>query len=382
MVLTRAQNKSTTSMHSNTNPVSPADLAMTDSREDSDDSSPEPSPEMLDNDLGLWPRSDARSAARKFREKLAELELQRKKSKAAEQFEQATLTMDPFTRGTTAGFEFARTLDSTDGPGSVGVVVDSYSYAPIEEESLFRAWQLQRQQATQSTAPNQTQAIGLATTELDTMGLFALLPAELRNCIYRLALVMPTTTESLPFQITMERETCTLGPCSHSRLPTGVPGLLSTCRQIRAEAMPIFVAENIGFRFDAGVVAARCAANWIRALGWYARLIQKVVLVITVFESYGVTRDHEIVLICPQGHVLAQGEGIAGQEAIEAGLFEVKVDAEIEGKADKTCAKLKNRVQEWNDRLRMGVEVEMVEMIREFVGSDWMSDVVWRVKKG
>lgn len=383
MVLTRAQTKSRESTNTTTETGPPSvDADMTDAREESEDGSPESSPEMLGDDLRLWPRSDARSAARALREKLEELALQRKKeSKVAKHSEQAPPAMDPFSRGSTVGFEFAKTLDSTDGPGSVSVVVDSYSYAPIEEESLFRAWQLHRQQSTQVTAPNQTQAMEPATTKLATMGLFALLPAELRNCIYRLALVMPTSTESLPFRIMMQRESCTLGPCNHSRLLTAVPGLLSACRQIRAEAMPIFLAENIGFRFDARVVEARCAANWIRALGWYARLIQKVVLVVTVFESYGVIRDHEIVLTCPQGHVLAQGEGVVGQGVIEAGLFELKMDAEIEEKADKTCAKLKNRVQEWNDRLRMGTEVKLEEALREISGSDWLADIVWKCSK-
>ena len=215
------------------------------------------------------------------------------------------------------------------------------------------------------------------------MGLFALLPAELRNSVYRLALIMPTTTEPpLPFNIMMERETCTMGPCTHSKLPTAVPGILSTCRQIRAEAMPIFVAENVGFRFDARVVEARCIANWIRVLGSYARLIQKVVLVFTVFESYGSVRDHEIVLTCPQGHLLAQSEGMTGQGKTEVGLFEMQVDKEIEEKAAKTCAQLKSLVQEWNDRLSMGMEVKIEEALREISGSDWLADVVYRVKKG
>lgn len=146
--------------------------------------------------------------------------------------------------------------------------------------------------------------------------------------------------------------------------------------------MPIFVAENVAFRFDARVVEARCTAHWIRAIGWYARLIKKVEFVFTVFESYGRVRDHEIVLTCPQGHVLAQGEGVGGEGVTQVGLFDVKIDEDVQEKSIIACEKLKKRVQEWNDRLSMGSEVRTEEALWEFVGSDCVSDVVWRCKKG
>jgi len=65
-----------------------------------------------------------------------------------------------------------------------------------------------------------------------------LLPAEIRNQIYRLLLISPL----LP----RYRHSTTLVHCSSSPLPTSTlsPALLLVCRQINSEATPILYGEN------------------------------------------------------------------------------------------------------------------------------------------
>ena len=317
--------------------------------------------------------SDVREAARKLREKFKDMALQRKEVTTLDNNldQQSTCNMDPFCKVSTMGFEFAKSLDNTDGPGGMAVMVDSDSSTLTGKESAFHTWQLQRQQRATPTPPESDQA-----TELATMGLFALLPGELRNRIYRLVLLM---TSPLPYPISMPYKTCALGPCVHARLPTAVPGLLSSCRQIRGEAMPIFLAENSGFKFEARAVECRCPANWIRALGWYARFVKMVVLEFLVYPSSG-NAEYDIELTCPQSAVLALNEEGA-MLGIEMGGFGIRIADEMKGKAPEQCEKIRKHVLELNGRLAAGAELRTEEVLREFVGSDWMADVVWKCKK-
>ena len=374
MVLTRAQAKSTKS--SGINKDLCVTLAVTSSGKIQANpirSSPEDSDDEQHNS---WPpeTQDVRNGARNLRAKLEAMALQRKRSLTVDSTadQQPARSIDPFSNVSTTGFEFAKSLDNTDGPGGMAVMVDFDSSALTGNGSPFHTWQLQRQQRSAPTPSNPDQA-----TELATMGLFALLPGELRNRIYRLILLMDSPQ---PYPICMPSKTCNLGPCVHARLPTGVPGLLSTCRQIRNEAMPIFLAENGGFSFEASLVTCRCPANWIRALAWYARLIKMVVLGVNVQQSSGGVEMHDIELTCPQSAILALNEegAMLGREM---GGFGIKIGDEMKVKAPEQCEKIRKHVLELNARLTAGAEVRTEEVLREFVGSDWMADVVWKCKK-
>ena len=99
----------------------------------------------LDPDQGLpefhrWPltATDARISARKMRDKLMQLALERKQRQGSTgnskvQDAAASITascdLDPFASVTTSGFDFARSLDSTGGAGSVGVMVEEDSFS-------------------------------------------------------------------------------------------------------------------------------------------------------------------------------------------------------------------------------------------------------------
>ena len=207
---------------------------------ESDDSSSGPDSSPLR--FRRWPPDtmEVRSSARKMREQLAELALQRKlRESIASTGEEspvpakiaASCDLDPFASVATSGFDFAKSLDATDGPGMVGVFVEADSFSKGDQTGeMWKDWQLQRQHRSSPTYDAHRE------TELATMGLFARLPGELRNRIYRLVLVMDQT---IPYPFIMEAETCALGVCVHANLDTALPGLLSTCRQLRAEGLPI-----------------------------------------------------------------------------------------------------------------------------------------------
>ncbi|KAK5138117.1 hypothetical protein LTR08_004812 [Meristemomyces frigidus] len=162
------------------------------------------------------------------------------------------------------------------------------------------------------------------------MGLFQLLPGELRNYIYRLAFVPPSAEQ--PVLISGSDLVCGVGACVHKRVSIAAPGLASTCRQIRRELMPIFCAEN-AFRLDAVVVRNRCGGNWVRSLGAYARLIGRVELEVAVLtrslvDEGVVSRVCEVVVGCPAGRAdgrfaVAFGAGVPGEKAKTCGLERV-----------------------------------------------------------
>ncbi|KAK3678441.1 hypothetical protein LTR78_001738 [Recurvomyces mirabilis] len=180
-----------------------------------------------------------------------------------------------------------------------------------------------------STKSQSTTLLSLSTM----MGLFALLPGELRNTIYRLAFVPPPSHQ--PVQITGSDLICGLGACVHSKASVAAPGMASTCKKVREELMPIYCAEN-EFGFDAVMVRNRCVGAWLKGLGGYAGLVRRVGVDVLVLERRGgvggggggmVGRMGRIRVECP----IARGDG-----RFEVGFSEIipreKLEAsELEG---------------------------------------------------
>lgn len=204
------------------------------------------------------------------------------------------------------------------------------------------------------------------------MGLFALLPGELRNRIYRFALV---EGESEPFLVNMDKETCNLGRCVHMRLPTAVPGLLSACKLIRSEAMPVFIAEN-SFKFDDELVKARCVANWLRAIGVYASLLSKVILDLVCWEF-------------PNGYSLLVGNGkvalhyemtLLYMSKRKHGRWTLDINREISDKALMECVRLGEFVATLNREILTKGKAKELALL-EFVWSDWLAKLVYICRK-
>ena len=249
--------------------------------------------------------------------------------------------------------------------GMGGVVVDHLpsERPPFEERwasNGYRQWQARRQAQT----PNHIKYCPPVSLDVPPshMGFFALLPGEIRNTIYHLSLVEPDG----PHLIVMQPGTCSLGPCTHMELPTAVPGLLSTCQQIRHEATPIFCAENT-FKFDSKTVRERCTANWLRALGVHARLIPSLLLEVMVWEprtpnsSERVGRPYDVLLHCPAG-----------------GIMLAAFHARIKVKDDEGCVKLAEYARKLNEEIGWK---RNEELILEFVWSDLMAELVYHCKK-
>ena len=202
------------------------------------------------------------------------------------------------------------------------------------------------------------------------MGLFARLPGELRNRIYRFALVEGDNT---PFLISMQKETCNLGACIHMRMPTAVPGILNVCQQIRAESMPIFIAEN-SFKFDAEIVKARCVANWLRVIGSYGALLSKVILDVVSWEV-------------PRGVRAVSNEkvGVHYEMALRWKTFpqdrwSLHMDTELVAKAASETGVLHEYVDKLNMEMERAGKAKEVAL-RDFVWSDWLAHCVWICRK-
>ena len=104
------------------------------------------------------------------------------------------------------------------------------------------------------------------------IGILNRLPGEVRNKIYRFSLI--DDHDGL-ITIKMKPNTCAVGPCVHSEAHTALPGLLTTCRQIRWEAASIYFAENDGFKFDDQVVQQGCVPNFLHCIQDYINEIQQ-----------------------------------------------------------------------------------------------------------
>lgn len=113
---------------------------------------------------------------------------------------------------------------------------------------------------TEATVLDSTPTLSSAASDIGTL---AKLPGELRNRIYRFAVLGKEAAKFV-----MKPETCAKGLCQHSRATNNAPGIANTCRQLRHEVMPIFCAEN-DFSFDAGMVQHGCVGNLLRSLGGY-----------------------------------------------------------------------------------------------------------------
>ncbi|KAK4552110.1 hypothetical protein LTR86_010646 [Recurvomyces mirabilis] len=134
---------------------------------------------------------------------------------------------------------------TTTTDGMQGLESDDVRPPSKPKHNRYRTHQLRH------LSPAESQSTTILSTT--TMGLFALLPGELRNTIYRLAFVPPPSHQ--PVLITGSDLICGLGACVHHKASVAAP-VASTCRQIREEVMPIFCAEN-EFRFDAVMVRNR-----------------------------------------------------------------------------------------------------------------------------
>lgn len=202
-------------------------------------------------------------------------------------------------------------------------------------------------------------------SNLATMGIFARLPGELRNRVYRLALVEPDG----PFMIVAKSTSCSRGPCSHQKLPVVLPGILSACQQMRYEAMPIFFAEN-SFKFDARTVSQRCTANLLRAIHSSARLITRVILEIfvssrdmTIAEYTEIRRPYELRIDCastPQPH------------------FRVESDMAISTRVREIAAVMLHSAR-LDVRAKAGEKME--KLLLEFVWSDILADLCFACSK-
>lgn len=122
------------------------------------------------------------------------------------------------------------------------------------------------------------------------IGTLAKLPGEIRNRIYRLATVSPD-----PIHVFMPFRTCGVGRCLHTSVAYNVPGIAQTCKQLRWEALPIYLVENSGVQFNPGATHDGCAVNYLKSLGDYADLIPKYTFVmqrpiwtLDKFEEYAI----------------------------------------------------------------------------------------------
>ncbi|KAI7280490.1 hypothetical protein KC343_g193 [Hortaea werneckii] len=180
------------------------------------------------------------------------------------------------------------------------------------------------------------------------MGLLARLPGEMRNVIYRSALVGPpdpVTGHPRPVRLTGSDLICGRGPCVHGSLLGAAPGIASTCRQIRKEVMGIWVREN-EFQFDAVMVRNRCAGNWVKALGGeYAGLLKKVGVEIQVLVRPPASAGGE-GQATKQEKVEVRVELPAGRED---GRFEMWVEGTVPSKGKVEEKGLRERVECLNE---------------------------------
>jgi len=156
------------------------------------------------------------------------------------------------------------------------------------------------------------------------------------------------------------------------KLPTAIPGVLSACKQMRAEALPIFLTEN-QFKFDADLVRNRCVANWVRGLGPHGARLSKLVLeVMCPEEGRTPTGDMQQVW---------KPETISIHWSRRSERWKVGISGKIRLKAKDECAKLDTHEKLLLKQVQDdGMPRE--EALLEFVWSDWLADVVFRCDKG
>lgn len=213
--------------------------------------------------------------------------------------------------------------------------------------------------AAPSTTTNIDSTTGPPSSDI---GIFATLPGEIRNRIYRFAVLEP---ESKPVAINLEPKTCSMGACLHNKVSFNLPGIASTCRQLRWEAAPIFLAENVAFQFDDGVVQQCCVSNYLRTLGSYVDLIPQFNFLlkrpIWNFDQFVEYATYTFVLTPPKG---SNGEFSLEQwEAKDRDICQCQLDDLV------------------TDMNRRKDGVAMGGLVQEFVDSEEFADFVWRTRK-
>ena len=190
------------------------------------------------------------------------------------------------------------------------------------------------------------------------MGLLGRLPGELRNHVFRLALVGSVIEPQAD-------ASCSTGVCKHMLVSSTAPGIASSCHQLRHEVLPIWCGEN-SFHFEAGLVRNRCAGNFIRSLGERnAGLIGKVTLEVLVCPVHGAaeTVSREIAVECPVSRKDCK--------------FEVTFGDQIP-KPKITASGIGNVMGKINEEGRTGRGARLAWL----VGSDELADLVFKCKKG
>lgn len=306
-----------------------------------------------------------RSSSRRMRQKLG-LGSRRypgKESKRESLFDEAEDDVRKQRRSFDA-FDTVKEVDAQKKAVLGGVTLDAKpgerDWEKLTAPATYKEWQTRRQEACAKTEDNTV----APDVPLSNMGVFAKLPGELRNRIYRLSLA-----EAARHHYQSEPGTCSLGPCKHMKLTSCVPGLLSTCRQIRYEAMSTFCSENT-ISFDSGLVRDRCVANWLRTLGPFGRLIPKLELNVLVWKPISPNREKKIgyayslTIECPAGQL--------------NGEFRISIPKSMRVKDGPGCKRLESHIEDLNKRV--GEEAHE-KLLLEFVWSDWLAELVYQCKK-
>ncbi|KAK5107353.1 hypothetical protein LTR62_001369 [Meristemomyces frigidus] len=201
------------------------------------------------------------------------------------------------------------------------------------------------------------------------MGLFSLLPGELRNVIYRLAFVPPPGEQ--PVRVVGSDLICGRGACTHRKASVAAPAVASTCRQLRNEIMPIYCAEN-EFHFDATMVRNRCVHAWAESMNTYVRLIKRITLDVLVLSRMSLangggtrSRTSEITVTCPVARTDGKFEVTFSanfpEEKLEASELESLIETMNDGEEFKDC----------------GFEEKLFSLLQ----SDELAELVFRCKK-
>ncbi|CZT19669.1 uncharacterized protein RCC_05520 [Ramularia collo-cygni] len=194
------------------------------------------------------------------------------------------------------------------------------------------------------------------------IGTLIKLPGEIRNQIYQLA-----TLGMDPILVTMPFRTCGIGRCLHTSVGYNVPGITQTCKQLRWEALPIYLAENPAVHFDAGATLDGCTLRYLESLGSYADLIPKYILTLQrpiwtldKFEEYALYRFS----------ITTPKRDGSGDYTLE----------QSESSGRKICqCKLDKLVVGLNEKKKEGKPAG--KAMYEFLDHDEFTDFVWRVKK-
>lgn len=213
------------------------------------------------------------------------------------------------------------------------------------------------------------------------IGTFAKLPGELRNRIYRMAVIEPDTENTYdlgytrqPVKFVMEPGTCSTGMCLHSKVSYNVPGIANTCRQMRWEVMPIFCHENVAFQFDDMMVHQSCVGNFLRSIGDYADLVPEYRFLL----KRPLWDRNEFMCWTTYYFSLTSPKKTDNEND---DLFELDYDEDM---ARKICACPLDKVVDdmndvWVDDTKKRPAIG--KMVLRYAESEEFSDFVWRMRK-